>query len=427
MTAATRPPDHPSVVGARRPVPVRAAGQRRQHHRQRRAAHDRPRARGDAPATCSGWSTATRSSSPRLLLLGGAPRRPVRPAPDAADRAWSLFAADLAGRRARRHHRAADRRPGGDGRRRGADLPGHAGPAGRRPSPTAGSGPPRSASGRRSPAWPSRIGPVSGGLLLEHFSWGSVFLVNRAAGRDRPRRRPRCCSPSPRDPAPGRFDPVGAVASVAGVGLLVWTTIEAPGARLGLRRHDRRLPRRRGRRWRPSSSWELRRPRPAARRPAVHQPAVLRRQRGDRAGLLRPVRLHLPDHPVLPGRPRLRHPARPGWPRCRSRWSSAPCRPLAILADAPRSAPSSSSPPGCCTDGRRVRRRRRQRRWTSAYWGRIVVAMVLMAGRARAGDRPGHRGDHGRAAAGARPAPARRSTTPCARSAARWASPSSAR
>ena len=26
--------------------------------------------------------------------------------------------------------------------------------------------------------WRSRLGPVTGGLLLEHFRWGSVFLVN---------------------------------------------------------------------------------------------------------------------------------------------------------------------------------------------------------------------------------------------------------
>jgi DHA2 family multidrug resistance protein-like MFS transporter len=32
-----------------------------------------------------------------------------------------------------------------------------------------------------------------------------------------------------RDPLPGRFDPVGAVGSMIGVGLLVWTIIEAPG------------------------------------------------------------------------------------------------------------------------------------------------------------------------------------------------------
>src|SRR3954463_2312504 len=71
------------------------------------------------------------------------------------------------------------------------------------------------------------IGPVTGGLLLEHFAWGAVFLVNLPlaaiavlAGRllltESTASRPR------------RFDLVGAAASVAGIGLLVWTTIEAP-------------------------------------------------------------------------------------------------------------------------------------------------------------------------------------------------------
>jgi EmrB/QacA subfamily drug resistance transporter len=72
------------------------------------------------------------------------------------------------------------------------------------------------------------IGPVSGGLLLEHFAWGSVFLVNLplaalalVAGR--------LLLTESADPRPRRFDLMGAAASVAGVGLLVWTTIEAPG------------------------------------------------------------------------------------------------------------------------------------------------------------------------------------------------------
>jgi len=71
------------------------------------------------------------------------------------------------------------------------------------------------------------IGPVTGGLLLRHFSWSSVFYVNvplviiaLAAGMR--------LLPESRDPKAGRFDPLGAVASIAGVGLLVWTVIEAP-------------------------------------------------------------------------------------------------------------------------------------------------------------------------------------------------------
>jgi DHA2 family multidrug resistance protein-like MFS transporter len=71
------------------------------------------------------------------------------------------------------------------------------------------------------------LGPVSGGLLLEHFSWGSVLWVNvpvaviaLVAGLR--------LLPESRDSAPGRFDPVGAFGSIVGIGLLVWTTIEAP-------------------------------------------------------------------------------------------------------------------------------------------------------------------------------------------------------
>src|ERR1700733_6760962 len=71
------------------------------------------------------------------------------------------------------------------------------------------------------------IGPVAGGLLLRHFSWSSVFYVNvpvvaiaLVAGWR--------LLPESRDPRAGRFDPLGAVASVAGIGLLVWAILEAP-------------------------------------------------------------------------------------------------------------------------------------------------------------------------------------------------------
>jgi EmrB/QacA subfamily drug resistance transporter len=71
------------------------------------------------------------------------------------------------------------------------------------------------------------LGPVSGGLLLEHFSWNAVFLVNvplvviaLAAGWR--------LLPESRDAHPGRFDLGGAVGSIAAIGTLVWTVIEAP-------------------------------------------------------------------------------------------------------------------------------------------------------------------------------------------------------
>jgi MFS transporter, DHA2 family, multidrug resistance protein len=72
------------------------------------------------------------------------------------------------------------------------------------------------------------IGPVAGGWLLENFAWGSVFLaklplvvVALVAGQ--------LVLRESRERAPSRFDALGALASVAGIGLLVWTTIEAPG------------------------------------------------------------------------------------------------------------------------------------------------------------------------------------------------------
>lgn len=71
------------------------------------------------------------------------------------------------------------------------------------------------------------IGPVTGGLLLRHFSWSSVFYINvpiviiaLTAGLR--------LLPESRDPKAGRFDPLGALLSVAGTALLVWTVIEAP-------------------------------------------------------------------------------------------------------------------------------------------------------------------------------------------------------
>jgi DHA2 family integral membrane protein (MFS transporter) len=69
------------------------------------------------------------------------------------------------------------------------------------------------------------IGPITGGLLLDHFWWGSVFLVNV----------PIVIIalvlmvwlvPDSRDPRPGRLDPVGVVLSVVGLVLLVYGIIK---------------------------------------------------------------------------------------------------------------------------------------------------------------------------------------------------------
>ncbi|MFF5184760.1 MFS transporter [Streptomyces sp. NPDC000345] len=69
------------------------------------------------------------------------------------------------------------------------------------------------------------IGPITGGLLLDHFWWGSVFLINV----------PIVLLafalmlwlvPDSRDPAPGRIDPLGVVLSVVGLVLLVYGIIK---------------------------------------------------------------------------------------------------------------------------------------------------------------------------------------------------------
>ena len=71
------------------------------------------------------------------------------------------------------------------------------------------------------------IGPVVGGFLLEHFAWGSIFVVNipvvviaLVLGA--------VLLPESRDPKVGSMDYIGLVLSAGGVGLIVWAIIEAP-------------------------------------------------------------------------------------------------------------------------------------------------------------------------------------------------------
>jgi EmrB/QacA subfamily drug resistance transporter len=71
------------------------------------------------------------------------------------------------------------------------------------------------------------VGPVTGGLLIEHFSWSSVFLVNLPvvlaaliAGR--------VLIPESNDPESPRLDVRGIVLSITGLTVIVWALIEAP-------------------------------------------------------------------------------------------------------------------------------------------------------------------------------------------------------
>jgi EmrB/QacA subfamily drug resistance transporter len=71
------------------------------------------------------------------------------------------------------------------------------------------------------------LGPVVGGLLLAHFWWGSVFLINVPVAV-----LGAACAlpliPESKNPAALRPDFAGALLSIAGLGLLLWSLIEAP-------------------------------------------------------------------------------------------------------------------------------------------------------------------------------------------------------
>jgi len=71
------------------------------------------------------------------------------------------------------------------------------------------------------------IGPIAGGFLLEHFSWGSVFLINLPVGAIVVTGA-AWVVPESRDPEASRLDPVGAGLSIAGLSTMVWAIIEAP-------------------------------------------------------------------------------------------------------------------------------------------------------------------------------------------------------
>ena len=68
------------------------------------------------------------------------------------------------------------------------------------------------------------IGPITGGLLLDHFWWGSVFLINLpivVVGLG----LIAVLVPESRNPRPGRLDPVGVGLQIAGLMLLVYGII----------------------------------------------------------------------------------------------------------------------------------------------------------------------------------------------------------
>ena len=71
------------------------------------------------------------------------------------------------------------------------------------------------------------IGPISGGFLLEHFSWSSVFWVNLPIGATA-LVLGAFLVPTSRDPNQGKIDPLGAVLSFVGLASLLFAIIEGP-------------------------------------------------------------------------------------------------------------------------------------------------------------------------------------------------------
>ena len=71
------------------------------------------------------------------------------------------------------------------------------------------------------------VGPVTGGWLLEHFSWHSVFWVNIPMAVVALLAVVRFV-PESRDPHVGALDVLGVVLSVSGISALVWAVIEGP-------------------------------------------------------------------------------------------------------------------------------------------------------------------------------------------------------
>ncbi len=71
------------------------------------------------------------------------------------------------------------------------------------------------------------VGPVTGGLLLDHYWWGSVLMINAPVIAVALVLVARFV-PTSRDTTIGRFDPIGTLVSIAGITVLVWTVIEGP-------------------------------------------------------------------------------------------------------------------------------------------------------------------------------------------------------
>ena len=226
------------------------------------------------------------------------------------------------------------------------------------------------------------LGPVVGGFLLDHFWWGSIFIVNV----------PLCVLaivvgrrvvPESRDPVARRLDWAGATLSGAGLVALAWAVIEAPSdgwtappvlaafafAFVTLGRV--RAP--------PAAD-----PRAAARRQPVPQPALQRREQHGDGAVLRALRVPVPVDAVPAVRPRALavggRRARPALRRSDDR-VRARCR----RSSCARSAPSGSATIGMLLFAAGLARRGDGRASTPATAGSAIAFVLMGAGMGLAG------------------------------------------
>ncbi len=154
------------------------------------------------------------------------------------------------------------------------------------------------ASGARRAAWRSRSARLSGGLLLVHFWFGSIFLINAPLVLRGGRGVALCRARVEESAASPRRHRSDCLLGTTGVTCLTLAIIEGPSwgwhsaTTLSLFAGRARRPRRlRALRAAPR--------RTAARRAHFFESRLLRRGGRDRDELLRAFRLHLPHHSVL--------------------------------------------------------------------------------------------------------------------------------
>ena len=220
------------------------------------------------------------------------------------------------------------------------------------------------------------FGPIVGGALLEHFWYGSIFLVNvpivivtLVAGGLLIPRLPKV--------AEHRFDIRGVLISTVGITMLVLAIIEGPqwgwasvGTLACFAAAAVLLT--------AFALLELRTEGPAARRPGLQDPALHGRRAVDLGGVLLPLRVHLPHHPVLPVRQGVLDPVR------RRAHAAVRHRRRRLHADRRRGGAQGGDTPGghdgTAADGGRAGGGGLQLRGrTPRTWGPIMVAMVLLA------------------------------------------------